>query len=52
MNGALSNSPDDTQRDHSPTEALHHQIEKDVVRTDRSTSYYKGEDNTHYKTLM
>ena len=31
---------------------VYHQIEKDVVRTDRSTSYYKGEDNAHCNTLM
>ena len=28
------------------------QIEKDVVRTDRSHPYYKGEENVHVQLLM
>ena len=36
----------------SAAQSVYHQIEKDVVRTDRLTPYYKGEDNMHVKTLM
>ena len=28
-----------------------HQIDKDVVRTDRSHPYYQGDENTHVGTL-
>lgn len=33
-------------------EAQKSQIEKDVVRTDRSNPYYKGENNEHLILLL
>ena len=32
-------------------ETVLHQVDKDVVRTDRSHPYYKGEGNRHVGTL-
>lgn len=33
-------------------EYLRNQIEKDVIRTDRLSSYYSGDDNEHLSSLL